>query len=125
MGKYWLVVSIVAFYGGIGVFLVGRFLVGVFQFFKCHQEELSMSLTRRPDSRSIVARLYRRLSSLRKSLANDGLADSRAASSRPPQTGQSTVQFSEESAMCCHTPRRMKMDHRRDACATLFSREDL
>jgi hypothetical protein len=32
--------------------------------------------------------------------------------------------FSEESPMCCHTPRRMKMDHRRDACATLFSREE-
>lgn len=39
MGKYWLVVSVVAFYGGIGVFLIGRFLVGVFRFFKHHREE--------------------------------------------------------------------------------------
>jgi len=26
--------------------------------------------------------------------------------------------------MCSRTPRRMKTDHRRDACATLFSQEE-
>jgi hypothetical protein len=33
--------------------------------------------------------------------------------------------LTEESVMCRCTPRRMKMDHRRDACATLFSQEEI
>jgi hypothetical protein len=39
MGKYLFFASLVAFYGGIGVFLIGRFLLGVIQHFKRTEDD--------------------------------------------------------------------------------------
>jgi hypothetical protein len=39
MGRNLLLISLVVFYGGIGVFLIGRFLLSVIQFLVGHEEE--------------------------------------------------------------------------------------